>query len=159
MQFMVRVEIHKADRETYESLHAAMAVESISRVMTGAQDGKKYHMPIGTYWAETTGDAWTVLEAAKRAALPLDPRAEIAVSGAGQIVFFNCPEAVPVRPLAAMLLGLAAPSPRVPASNLMAPPIGTQYGRLTSLMSLAPAPPPPAPDFISAVSRFPLIRS
>jgi hypothetical protein len=157
---MVRVEIHKADRETYDWLHAAMAAESISRVVTGARDGKKYHMPIGTYWAETTGDAWTVLEAAKRAALPIDPRAEIAVSGVGQIVFFNCPEVVPERPLAAMLrVGLAASAPRVPAPNLMAPPIGTPYSRLTSLKSLVPATPTPASDYLSAVSLLPYIRS
>ena len=149
---MVRTEIHNASRETYDRLHAAMAAESISRTMTGTRDGKKYHMPIGTYWAETASDAWTVLEAAKRAALPIDPRAEIAVSGEGQIVFFNCPEVVQEHPLAAMLrIGLAAPAPRVPALNLLTPPSCTPYPRLTSLMSMAQTPPAPGPNFLSAI--------
>ncbi len=123
MQYMVRVEIHKADRETYDRLHAAMAAEFISRTMTGTRDGKNYHMPIGTYWTETAGDAWTVLEAAKRAALTIDAGAEIVVSGAGQIVFFNCPEVVP-EPFYASLLG----SLFAQAST------SSPYGRLTDLV-------------------------
>lgn len=62
MQFMVRVEIHGADGETYHRLHSAMAVESLIRIVTGTKYGKSYYLPIGTYWTETSGDAWTVLK-------------------------------------------------------------------------------------------------
>jgi len=119
MQYMVRVEIHNADRWVYDRLHAAMAVESLSRVITGARDGKKYHMPIGTYWTEAIGDAWTVVEAAKRAALPIDARAEIAVSGDGQIVFYGCSKIEQPRPTLASLLA-PLPTPAHPWTPIFA---------------------------------------
>jgi hypothetical protein len=85
---MVRVEIHHAGLTTYERLHAAMAAESFSRTLTSAKTGSKRPMPIGTYWAEFSADPWVVLEAPKRAALPIDSSADIVVSGAGQIVYY-----------------------------------------------------------------------
>ena len=93
MQFTAYVEIHRTDRETYERLHQAMAAEFFSRVLTDGKTGKKYEMPLGHYWKESTMDRWAVLAAAERAALPIDPRARIVVSGSGEIVFNgNCPE-------------------------------------------------------------------
>jgi hypothetical protein len=138
MQYMVRVEIHGADLATYERLHAAMAANSMSRILTADKSGKRYHTPIGTYWAESAGDVWGVLEAAKCAVLPIDPRAEIMVSAAGPITFFNCPEAPPEQSYSSFLGSLFAqaggPSP---------------YG---SLANLVPASTTPT-DYLSALMR------
>jgi hypothetical protein len=121
MQYMARVEIHHADRETYERLHSAMEAESFTRFLIGARDGKKYHMPIGTYWTESSNGAEAAIESAKRAALPIDAKAEITVSGAGQIIFFNCPEVVSVLPYANLGLFAAAHNPiSKPFANLLA---------------------------------------
>lgn len=156
MQYMVRTEMHNASREMYDSLHAAMGAESFSRILTNANNLKKSMMPIGTYWIESSADAWTILEAAKRAALSVDRSIEIVVSGGPQLVYYNCADEVPVRPLAAMLgIGLRAPAP---SSSLFAPTMGA-YPQLTNLMSLMSPPPAPSPNFLSAMARLPHVRS
>jgi hypothetical protein len=144
MQYMARVEIHRADRETYERLHSAMEAESFTRTLTAESDGKKYQMPIGAYWVETSKDAWAVLEAAKRAALPIDPGAEIVISGGPQLVFFNCPKRDVVSPIAS-LLRLAT----VPSNTL---------GINGYLTGLAPAQPAKAPDLFSSILGTPYKR-
>jgi hypothetical protein len=106
MQFMVRVEFHYASLTSYERLHVAMANESFSRVLTSARTGQTKPMPPGTYWCEFSTDPWIVLEAAKRAALPIDSAADIVVSGAGQIVYH--PE-IPHTRLAHLLVKPLAP--------------------------------------------------
>lgn len=90
MQYTARVEIHNG---SYDQLHTAMALESFSRNLTSG--GKQYHMPIGEYWKESSGDAWAILADAKRAALSVDANANIVVSGDPRIVFYNCTEVVP----------------------------------------------------------------
>jgi hypothetical protein len=141
MQYMVRVEIHGADRETYERLHAAMAVESMSRILTDDKSGKTFHAPIGTYWAESAGDASSVFQAAKRAAFPIDPRAEIMISAAGPITFFGCPEVLPEPSYLADFGALFAQS-------LAAAP----YGRLTGLVPGSGE--PNYPDALSALAAL-----
>jgi len=113
MQYMVRVEIHHKDRETYDLLHSAMEAESFSRTLTDEKTLEKVHMPTGAYWTEALADRWAVLESAKRAALPIDPTAEIVVSGDGRIVFFNCPNVLPEPfvSFASNLLGAPPPAP------------------------------------------------
>jgi hypothetical protein len=155
MQYMARVEMHKKDRETYERLHAAMATESLIRILTAENSGKRSKMPIGTYWMESSGDAWSVMDAAKRAALPIDATAEIVVSGGPQIVFYNCPEEVPESPLAAML---RMPAPRPPVPNLLAPPSSTR-SLLTNPKFLGSAPPTPGPDMWAEIARLSNIKS
>ena len=135
MQYMVRVEIHNASRETYDRLHSAMEAESFSRTLTADGTGKKSHMPIGAYWTETSSDAWTVMEAAKRAALPIHAGAEIVVCGGPRLVFYNCPEYVEPRPFAS-LANLLAPQPNLDFSSGHAftlPTIGPQTLALRGL--------------------------
>jgi hypothetical protein len=48
--FTVRVELHKAEWNDYEQLHAAMEQKGFSRQIT-SDDGKAYHLP----WAEYNG--------------------------------------------------------------------------------------------------------
>jgi hypothetical protein len=102
MQYMARVEIHNASRETYDRLHSAMEAQSFSRTLTKAGTGERCRMPIGAYWIESSGDAWSVLDAAKRAALPIDWTAEIVIAGAGPLVFYNCPGEDPYSGLAGL---------------------------------------------------------
>jgi hypothetical protein len=49
-QFTVRVELHEARWEDYESLHAEMEGKGFSRLIKG-DNGKTYHLP----WAEYDG--------------------------------------------------------------------------------------------------------
>lgn len=157
MQYMVRTEMHNASREMYDSLHAAMAAESFSRVLTNAKNLKTSMMPIGTYWIESSADEWTVLEAAKRAALPVDRSIEIVVSGGPQLVYYNCADEVPVHPFAA-LLGLRASVP-APPSSLFAQPKDA-HPQLTGLLSLMSSPPAPSVSgFLSAMARLPHVKS
>jgi hypothetical protein len=105
MHFLARVEIHNPDLQTYYRLHAAMDSESFSRVITGANDFKQYKMPIGTYWTDAFEDSWEALNAAQRAAFPIDASAQIVLFGAGQILFQNCKQYVkgPLAGLSAFL--------------------------------------------------------
>ena len=48
--FTVPVELHQAEGIDYETLHAAMAGQRFSRLVT-ADDGRRYHLP----WAEYDG--------------------------------------------------------------------------------------------------------
>ena len=83
---------HHASESTYEPLHQRMAAEKCSRVLTNAHNGKKHHLPIGTYWTESCGSVSEAIDAAKIAALPLDAKAEFAVAGDGNLMFYGCPE-------------------------------------------------------------------
>jgi hypothetical protein len=49
-QFTVRIELHEAAWADYEALHAAIARQGFSRLITG-DDGRTYHLP----WAEYNG--------------------------------------------------------------------------------------------------------
>jgi hypothetical protein len=164
MQYMVRTEMHNASREMYDSLHAAMGAESFNRILTNENNLKKSRMPTGTYWIESSADAWTILEAAKRAALSVDRSVEIVVSGGPKLVYYNCADEVPEHPLAAMLaIGLRAPLPAPPSSlsSLFAP-SKDAYPQLVNMMSLLSAPPAsPAtePSLLSGIARLPYIRS
>ncbi|MGH9436332.1 MAG: type V toxin-antitoxin system endoribonuclease antitoxin GhoS [Candidatus Acidiferrales bacterium] len=66
-QFTIRVELHEAQWTDYDTLHAAMARQGFSRLVT-ADDGRSYQLP----WAEYNGTAaltsMQVLGAAQTAA-------------------------------------------------------------------------------------------
>lgn len=47
-EYMVRVELHKANSEDYNDLHERMAALGLQRTVV-FDDGKTYAMPIGTY--------------------------------------------------------------------------------------------------------------
>jgi hypothetical protein len=66
--FIARVELHKANGDDYEELHANMAAKGYSRTITGS-DGKTYQLPTGTYVVRSTNvNQATALQAAKEAA-------------------------------------------------------------------------------------------
>jgi hypothetical protein len=133
MQYSSRVEIHNNE---YDRLHISMAMEGFKRVLTAEGTGVQYHMPIGHYWIETSDDRWKVLEAAKRAALSVDPRAAIVVSGDGRIVFYGCPKVEQPDPMWTSLLLAPVPEPASPWTALLGDdPPETNISALVALMA------------------------
>ena len=117
MQFMVRVELRSPTLEKYTHLHRALAAERIHSSLTAEDTKKRYRMPNGTFWANFSASPWEVLDAAKRAAFPIDPRARIVVSGGSKVVFVNCPieEEPSLKASFASLIGLGSDAlPRHP---------------------------------------------
>lgn len=47
-QFTVRVELHRANQDDYDILHAAMEEEGFSRQIKSS-DGARYHLPTAEY--------------------------------------------------------------------------------------------------------------
>jgi hypothetical protein len=61
--FMTRVELHSADEDDYETLHAAMEKEGFNRTIT-SDDGVTYHLPTAEYYRSTHLTRTQVLERA-----------------------------------------------------------------------------------------------
>lgn len=68
---MTRIELHDADSDDYEILHAAMEAEGFERTIT-SYDGVTYHLPTAEYYRETNLTRQEVLDAAKHAATETD---------------------------------------------------------------------------------------
>jgi hypothetical protein len=65
-RFTTRVELHDADYDDYETLHAAMEAEGFTRTIS---DGTTtYHLPTAEYNREADLDKKQVLASAERAA-------------------------------------------------------------------------------------------
>jgi hypothetical protein len=65
-RFTVRIELHDAEWEDYDSLHAAMEDQGFSRLITG-DNGVTYHLPWAEYNREgalTTGQVLNVAQSA-----------------------------------------------------------------------------------------------
>jgi Endoribonuclease GhoS len=65
--YIVRVELHNASYNDYETLHAAMARAGFSRTIT-SQNGTVYHLPTAQYAISSAGDPMSILKAARHAA-------------------------------------------------------------------------------------------
>jgi hypothetical protein len=66
--YIARVELHKANADDYEELHANMSANGYSRTIESG-DGTTYQLPTGTYvMRSTTGTQDTALKAAQEAA-------------------------------------------------------------------------------------------
>jgi hypothetical protein len=50
--FMIRVELHSATSDDYNTLHAAMEAAGFSRTVP-ASDGKHYYLPSGMYFLDS----------------------------------------------------------------------------------------------------------
>jgi photosystem II stability/assembly factor-like uncharacterized protein len=77
--FTVRVELHKATWDDYETLHAAMGNHEFSRDIT-ADDGNTYHLPTAEYNISTSQNRSSVLASAKTAASQTGKKASILVT-------------------------------------------------------------------------------
>jgi hypothetical protein len=78
-RFTVRVELHAADDDDYETLHGAMKTEGFSRRITSG-DGITYHLPTAEYNREADLTKEDILESAKRAAAKTSRKAAILVT-------------------------------------------------------------------------------
>jgi Endoribonuclease GhoS len=65
--FITRVELHGADYNDYQNLHAAMARAGFVRTIVG-DDGQTYKLPTAEYRIESSSTALLVRDAAKTAA-------------------------------------------------------------------------------------------
>jgi hypothetical protein len=111
MQFAARVEIHN---NRYLSLYAAMDAAGFSRFYVHSVTKKRHRAPTGEYWIEANNcNSSAVMAAVQKAVFPIDPTAQIVVSGDGAIIFCNCEEeAVPVlQRLARALFASSLPKP------------------------------------------------
>lgn len=66
-KFTVRVELHDADNDDYDTLHAAMKKKGFSRTIESG-NGQIYHLPTAEYNVDGDYDTATVLDKAKSAA-------------------------------------------------------------------------------------------
>jgi hypothetical protein len=66
-QFTVRVELHQAEWEDYETLHSAMEQSGFSRLITG-DNGTTYQLPLAEYNATANLTSSQVLDIARAAA-------------------------------------------------------------------------------------------
>jgi len=66
-KYLVRVELHRAGPDDYESLHSAMESAGFARTIKG-DDGVEYHLPTAEYFCEGNYSATGVRDAAQRAA-------------------------------------------------------------------------------------------
>jgi hypothetical protein len=66
-KFTVRVELHSADEDDYETLHSAMEDQGFSRFIE-SNDGTTYHLPTAEYSADRNWTLDQALNAAKVAA-------------------------------------------------------------------------------------------
>jgi hypothetical protein len=91
-RFTIRVELHNADEEDYETLHAAMEQEGFSRFIT-SDDGITYLLPTAEYDRDTTLNREQVIESAKRAARSTGRNFEVIVTEAIARIWHGLPRA------------------------------------------------------------------
>ena len=80
-RYTVRVELHDADEEDYQTLHEAMEELGFTRTIKG-HDGNTYRLPSAEYDFEGDIGIETVLDKAKYAAETTTRKCEILVSEA-----------------------------------------------------------------------------
>lgn len=66
-QFTVRVELHRANQDDYDALHAAMEGEGFSRQIKSS-DGTRYHLPMAEYNRTSRKTRQEILDSAAAAA-------------------------------------------------------------------------------------------
>lgn len=122
MQYMVRIELHHADDDTYERLHSTAAAVALSRILTDSSTGAQYHAPTGTYWTDRYATWQEVMSAAQRAARAVQSSFEIMVAGDGNTYFFNCPPVQRKPSPGAVALALGGPRGLAPRKTLLTAP-------------------------------------
>ncbi|XXX73969.1 hypothetical protein WMF30_40615 [Sorangium sp. So ce134] len=81
--FMIRIELHSATPDDYDTLHAAMEAAGFSRIVAGS-DGKHYHLPSGMYFLGSYADtAATVRDRADAVAATTGKSRGVLVTGGG----------------------------------------------------------------------------
>ena len=83
MNYTVRVELHNASWDDYETLHAEMENRGFARTITG-NNGVTYQLPTAEYNASSQMDAVGVREVASEAAKATGRKYAVLVTVAGQ---------------------------------------------------------------------------
>lgn len=91
-RFVVRVELHNANWNDYQLLHAAMAIQGLGRQITAA-DGKRYDLPPAEYYAEFNLPRADVMTRVKIAAGSVKPSYSVLVTESVASDWFNLPPA------------------------------------------------------------------
>jgi len=65
--YIVRVELHSATEDDYETLHSSMSEEGFSRIIKG-DNGVLYHLPTAEYTVTSSVGRSGILASAKKAA-------------------------------------------------------------------------------------------
>jgi hypothetical protein len=79
MTYLVRIELHDANRLDYDTLHAAMVARGFARTIRG-DNGVLYHLPTAEYAIDSTTSGEQVRSAADSAAARTGkPRAVVVV--------------------------------------------------------------------------------
>jgi hypothetical protein len=92
-QYLVRVELHNANYDDYESLHAAMERAGFSRTIRG-DDGKSYQLPTAEYHTAGNYSATGVRDAAAKAAASVGKRYAVVAAEASSIAWVGLSEVV-----------------------------------------------------------------
>ena len=86
--FTTRVELHKADDEDYDVLHAAMEERNFSRLIT-SDKGIIYHLPTAEYDYSGNKTRSDVLELAKAAAAETNKKFAVIVTESNGRTWFG----------------------------------------------------------------------
>jgi Endoribonuclease GhoS len=78
-QFTVRVELHRANQDDYDSLHSAMEEEGFSRQIKSS-DGTRYYLPTAEYTCTSSKTRGEILDSAAAAATTTGKKWEIIVT-------------------------------------------------------------------------------
>lgn len=89
-RYTVRVELHKANSDDYETLHEYMKQEGFLRYITD-EDGAKHQLPTAEYNISSKGDKRTVLNKAKQAASRTGKRYMVLVTESDGRTWYNLP--------------------------------------------------------------------
>ena len=89
-RYTVRVELHKADSDDYETLHEYMEEEGFLRYITDG-DGVKHQLPTAEYNISSNGDKYAVLNRAKQAASRTGKRYMVLVTESNGRTWYNLP--------------------------------------------------------------------
>jgi hypothetical protein len=90
-RYTVRVELHKADNDDYESLHEYMEEEGFLRYIVD-NDGHKWRLPTAEYNSASKSDKYVVLGRAKRAASRTGKRYTVLVTKSDGRTWYNLPK-------------------------------------------------------------------
>lgn len=91
-QFTVRIELHEAQWADYDTLHAAMAQQGFSRLITG-DDGRTYQLPWAEYDRAGNLTSMQVLGIAQNAAAATGKKNSVLVTEANNRTWSGLPVA------------------------------------------------------------------
>jgi predicted nucleotidyltransferase len=90
-RYTVRVELHKADSDDYETLHEYMEEEGFLRYVTD-DDGARHQLPTAEYNISSNSDKYAVLNRAKQAASRTGKRYMVLVTESNGRTWYNLPD-------------------------------------------------------------------